>query len=226
MLTRGKEKRRRLKAAEGKARRDREREREREARRLFPQVTQSVASAVASAAVASTIAAASGRHSGDVVNEQSFEPNMLSPRSGEPIFNLSRCGARASASLPGMPDGQTGTNFRTGTDRLAPYHLLPADPRILNMLLYQRHRFICGCLADWQRTTDCCRGVWLSLAPEFPSSLPGPWPQSSKVHMHHAAAIPAEMSPFCSLQIADDDGCVALELARLPPRTRKYQEIR
>lgn len=140
-----KEKWRRLKAADGKARRDRDgdiRRSEYETRRLFPQVHRASASASAATAVAVSVVDAAGRHSGDVVNEQSFEPNMLSPRSGEPIFNLSRCGARASASLPGMPDGQTGTNFRTGTDRLAPYHLLPAKPRILNMLLYQRHRFI------------------------------------------------------------------------------------
>lgn len=106
--------------------------------------------------------ATSGRHSGEVVNEQSFEPNMLSP-----IFNLSRCGARASASrFPVCQTGKPGQTFELAQTVWHPTTYRRRGPRILNMLLYHRHRFICGCLSDLQRTNertnDRCRCLALS----------------------------------------------------------------
>lgn len=111
---------------------------------------------------ASSATAASGRHSGEVVNEQSFEPNMLSP-----IFNLSRCGARASASrFPVCQTGKPGQTFELAQTVWHPTTYRRRGPRILNMLLYHRHRFICGCLSDLQRTNertnDRCRCLALS----------------------------------------------------------------
>lgn len=80
---------------------------------------------------ASSATAASGRHSGEVVNEQSFEPNMLSP-----IFNLSRCGARASASrFPVCQTGKPGQTFELAQTVWHPTTYRRRGPRILNMLL-------------------------------------------------------------------------------------------
>lgn len=131
---------------------------------------------------ASSATAASGRHSGEVVNEQSFEPNMLSP-----IFNLSRCGARASASrFPVCQTGKPGQTFELAQTVWHPTTYRRRGPRILNMLLYHRHRFICGCLSDLQRTNERTTvvGVWLSLATEFPSSPPRPRSAESSEVVH------------------------------------------
>lgn len=100
----------------------------------------------------------------------------------EPIFNLSRCGARASASpRPAVPDGQTGTNFRTGTDRLAPYHrrcsLEPANSRyvIAPTTIAPANRFIgmpTTGIELARPSTDASRRCLGRLSTqEFPSSI-------------------------------------------------------
>lgn len=142
-------------------------EREREPTFISTGNTESAASSSSS----TTAIAASGRHSGDVVNEQSFEPNMLSPRSVEPIFNLSRCGARASASrFPVCQTGKPGQTFELAQTVWHPTTYRLRGPRILNMLLYHRHRFICGCLSS--PTSNVC----LSLCPRnfLPPRPPSP----------------------------------------------------
>lgn len=168
-------------------------EREREPTFISTGNTESAASSSSSSTTA-----ASGRHSGDVVNEQSFEPNMLSPRSVEPIFNLSRCGARASASrFPVCQTGKPGQTFELAQTVWHPTTYRLRGPRILNMLLYHRHRFICGCLSS--PTSNVC----LSLCPRNflpPRPLPSlRSAESSKVvhmHIHAAPRFRPEMSPF------------------------------
>lgn len=176
----------------------RERERERGATFISTGNTESAASS-------SATTAASGRHSGDVVNEQSFEPNMLSPRSVEPIFNLSRCGARASASrFPVCQTGKPGQTFELAQTVWHPTTYRRRGPRILNMLLYHRHRFICGCLSDeWTNERTNVLSVSGSLCPRnfLPPRLPSR-PRSAEsskvVHMHHAAP---RFRPRCLLSL-------------------------
>lgn len=102
---------------------------------------------------------------GLVVNEQSFEPNMLSPRSGAHIQPVKvRCTCVRVASRHAR---------RANRDKLSNWHRpsgtlppsAPANPRILNMLLYHRHRFIWMPATGIDRPTTA--GVWASRPRNF-----------------------------------------------------------
>lgn len=149
-----------LKAVEGKAWWNRERERGGGA--TFISTGNNTESAASSAT------AASGRHSGEVVNEQSFEPNMLSP-----IFNLSRCGARASASrFPVCQTGKPGQTFELAQTVWHPTTYRRRGPRILNMLLWTTVLSVDASPTCNQRTNERPLSVSGSLWPR--NFLPPP----------------------------------------------------
>lgn len=94
---------------------------------------------------------------------------MLSPCSVEPIFNLSRCGARASAScFPACQTGKPGQTFELAQTVWHPTTTV-GEPANSQYVIVARHRFI------WTPTTGVELLRLRCLSPlsiqEFPSSL-------------------------------------------------------
>lgn len=76
-----------------------------------------------------------GRHTGSVVNEQSFEPNMLSPRRS-PYSSCQGAAHVRPRRFPVCQTGKPGQTFELAQTVWYPTTVASENPRIPNMLLY------------------------------------------------------------------------------------------